>query len=84
MMRHTVLCHVLWYRGTMLVNSWIFLFGGLIMSLAPSVMWLIPARLIIGFASGLSSVVVPVYLGKMLATNIMLPACHADMSNHVT
>jgi MFS transporter, SP family, solute carrier family 2 (facilitated glucose transporter), member 3 len=47
----------------MLVTTWIFLFGGLIMTLAPSIFWLLPARLVIGFASGLSSVVVPVYLG---------------------
>lgn len=47
----------------MLVNTWIFLLGGLIMTLAPSITWIIPSRLIIGFASGLSSVVVPVYLG---------------------
>mmetsp|Transcript_20891 Transcript_20891/g.30069 ORF Transcript_20891/g.30069 Transcript_20891/m.30069 type:complete len:596 (+) Transcript_20891:72-1859(+) len=52
-------------RGAMLVNSWIFLFGGLILTLAPSILWIIPARLIIGFASGLSSVVVPVYLGEI-------------------
>jgi MFS transporter, SP family, solute carrier family 2 (facilitated glucose transporter), member 3 len=51
-------------RGAMLMNTWIFLFGGLIMSLAPNIFWLIPARLVIGFASGLSSVVVPVYLGE--------------------
>ena len=49
----------------MMINTWIFLFGGLMMSLAPTVYWLIPARLIIGFASGLSSVVVPVYLGEI-------------------
>lgn len=52
-------------RGTMLLNSWIFLAGGLMMTLAPNLLWLIPARLIIGFASGLSSVVVPVYLGEI-------------------
>lgn len=52
-------------RGAILINSWIFLVGGVVMSLAPSVYYLIPARLIIGFASGLSSVVVPVYLGEI-------------------
>ena len=35
------------------------------MCLAPSIYFLIPARLVIGFASGLSSVVVPVYLGEI-------------------
>lgn len=52
-------------RGTMMITSWIFMLGGLIMTMAPSVLWLIPARLIIGFASGLASVVVPVYLGEI-------------------
>ena len=49
----------------MLINTWIFLVGGVIMTLAPNVYWLVPARLIIGFASGLASVVVPVYLGEI-------------------
>jgi len=35
------------------------------MTLAPNIYWLIPARFILGFASGLSSVVVPVYLGEI-------------------
>ena len=29
------------------------------MALAPNIYWLLPARIIVGFASGLSSVVVP-------------------------
>lgn len=52
-------------RGTMMINIWIFFIGGVLMTLAPSVYWLIPARLIVGFASGLASVVVPVYLGEI-------------------
>lgn len=52
-------------RGAMLLNTWIFLFGGLLMTFAPSAEWLIPARCIIGFAAGVSSVVVPVYLGEI-------------------
>lgn len=35
------------------------------MSLAPSMAWLVPARFITGFASGLATVLVPVYLGEM-------------------
>lgn len=52
-------------RGAMLINVWIFLLGGTLLSLAPTVYWLIPARFIIGFASGIGSVVVPVYLGEI-------------------
>merc|ERR1719197_59579 len=52
-------------RGAMLINTWIFFIGGLIMALAPNIYFIIPARLIVGFASGLSSVVVPVYLGEI-------------------
>jgi SP family facilitated glucose transporter-like MFS transporter 3 len=52
-------------KGAMMVNMWIFLVGGLIMAVAPSVGWLIPGRFITGFASGLASVLVPVYLGEM-------------------
>eukprot|EP00596_Hydrurales_sp_CCMP1899_P000568 CAMPEP_0119035618 /NCGR_PEP_ID=MMETSP1177-20130426/2755_1 /TAXON_ID=2985 /ORGANISM="Ochromonas sp, Strain CCMP1899" /LENGTH=563 /DNA_ID=CAMNT_0006994141 /DNA_START=164 /DNA_END=1855 /DNA_ORIENTATION=+ len=51
--------------GAMMVNTWIFFVGGMMMTLAPNVYWLIPARLIVGFASGLASVVVPVYLGEI-------------------
>jgi len=35
------------------------------MGFAWNVYWLIPARFLVGFASGLSSVVVPVYLGEI-------------------
>ena len=41
-----------------MINTWIFFIGGIMMTLAPNVYWLIPARLIVGFASGLASVVV--------------------------
>lgn len=52
-------------RGAMMINNMIFLIGGVIMTMAPNVYWLIPARLLIGFASGVSTVVVPVYLGEI-------------------
>ena len=35
------------------------------MGLAQNVYWLLPGRFLVGFASGLSSVVVPVYLGEI-------------------
>lgn len=59
------LSNVLGRKGTMVATSWMFFVGGLLMMLALNVYWLIPARLIIGFASGVSSVVVPVYLGEI-------------------
>jgi SP family facilitated glucose transporter-like MFS transporter 3 len=52
-------------KGALLVGTWIFLLGGLLMGLAQNVYWLIPARFLVGFASGHSSVVVPVYLGEI-------------------
>ncbi|CAM9311708.1 unnamed protein product [Ectocarpus sp. 12 AP-2014] len=52
-------------RGAIIVNTWIYLIGGLLFALAPTVLWLVPARFMIGFACGFSSVVVPIYLGEL-------------------
>jgi MFS transporter, SP family, solute carrier family 2 (facilitated glucose transporter), member 3 len=52
-------------RGALLIATWTFLAGGLLQTLALDMMTLILARLIIGFASGFSSVLVPIYLGEM-------------------
>ncbi|CAM9890505.1 unnamed protein product [Choristocarpus tenellus] len=52
-------------RMAIVLNAWIFLAGGILLSLAPTVYWLIPARLIIGFASGFATVIVPIYLGEL-------------------
>jgi MFS transporter, SP family, solute carrier family 2 (facilitated glucose transporter), member 3 len=52
-------------RGAMLIDIWIFLLGGLIQTIAQDMLTIIIARLIIGFASGYSSVLIPVYLGEM-------------------
>lgn len=52
-------------RGAMMVNVWVFLVGGVLMTVALNIGQLILARFIIGFASGVSSVVVPVYLGEI-------------------
>jgi hypothetical protein len=60
-----VLANRLGRRKAILVDSWLFFIGGVLMTFAPNVYCLIPARFIIGFAAGLSSVVVPVYLGEM-------------------
>jgi SP family facilitated glucose transporter-like MFS transporter 3 len=59
------LSNLLGRRGTMIATAWIFFFGGALMTASQNVYWLIPARLIVGFASGVSSVVVPVYLGEI-------------------
>lgn len=52
-------------RGAIMINTWIFFLGGTMMTIAPNVYWLIPARFVVGLASGLASVVVPVYLGEI-------------------
>jgi SP family facilitated glucose transporter-like MFS transporter 3 len=52
-------------RGAMLIDIWIFLLGGLLQTIAQDMMTIIVARMIIGFASGYSSVLVPIYLGEM-------------------
>jgi SP family facilitated glucose transporter-like MFS transporter 3 len=43
-------------RGAMLLDTWLFLAGGTLQTLAPDMMTIIIARFIIGFASGYSSV----------------------------
>lgn len=51
-------------RGALLLDTWLFLFGGILQTCAPDMMTIIVARFIIGFASGFSTVVVPVLLGE--------------------
>lgn len=52
-------------RGALLLDTWLFLFGGLLQTFAPDMLTIIVARFIIGFASGYSSVLVPIYLGEV-------------------
>mmetsp|Transcript_8005 Transcript_8005/g.11572 ORF Transcript_8005/g.11572 Transcript_8005/m.11572 type:complete len:659 (+) Transcript_8005:126-2102(+) len=52
-------------RGALLMTTWIFLLGGLIQTFALDMFSVIVARIIIGFASGFSSVLVPIYLGEL-------------------
>lgn len=52
-------------RGAMLIGIWIFLAGGLIQTIAQDMITIIVSRFIIGFASGYSTVLVPMYLGEM-------------------
>lgn len=52
-------------RGALLINTWTFILGGLIQTFAVDMFSIIFARFIIGFASGFSSVLVPIYLGEL-------------------
>jgi len=52
-------------RGAMLIGIWMFLLGGLIQTVAQDMLTIILARFIIGFASGYTTVLVPVYLGEV-------------------
>lgn len=52
-------------RGALLICTWTFLAGGVLQTLAPDMYTIVVSRLIIGFASGYSSVLVPIYLGEV-------------------
>jgi len=52
-------------RGAIVINTWIFLMGGILQTVAQSMITITVSRFIIGFASGFSSVVVPIYLGEI-------------------
>jgi len=52
-------------RGALLLDTWTFLVGGILQTLAWDMFTIIVARFMIGFASGFSSVLVPIYLGEL-------------------
>jgi SP family facilitated glucose transporter-like MFS transporter 3 len=52
-------------RGALLMDTWLFVLGGLVQTCALDMYTIIIARAIIGFASGFSSVLVPIYLGEL-------------------
>ena len=52
-------------RGAMLINTWLLLLGGLLQTVALDMFTITAARMIIGLASGSSSVLTPIYLGEM-------------------
>lgn len=52
-------------RGALLLDTWAFLLGGLMQTFALDMFTIILSRFIIGFASGYSSVLVPIYLGEL-------------------
>lgn len=51
-------------RGALLIVTWLFIIGGVIQSLAPSIYVIMVARILIGLSSGASTVLVPIYLGE--------------------
>jgi len=52
-------------RGALMINMWTFILGGILQTLAMDMSTIIVSRFIIGFASGFSSVLVPIYLGEL-------------------
>lgn len=52
------------------MTTWLFIIGGLIQSLAPSLVVVMIARAVIGVASGASTVLVPIYLGELAPPNL--------------
>ena len=52
-------------RGAMAICIYMFLIGGIIQTTAKNMAFITLARFIIGFASGFSSVLVPIYLGEL-------------------
>mmetsp|Transcript_11702 Transcript_11702/g.28761 ORF Transcript_11702/g.28761 Transcript_11702/m.28761 type:complete len:698 (-) Transcript_11702:140-2233(-) len=57
-------------KGALLLTTWLFIIGGLIQSLAPSLVVVMIARAVIGVASGASTVLVPIYLGELAPPNL--------------
>lgn len=63
-------------RGALLLCTWTFFAGGVLQTVALDMFTIIVARFIIGFASGYSSVLVPIYLGKCsFALSLELRIC---------
>lgn len=52
-------------RGTLIIDMWLFFVGGLIQTFANSLTMITAGRFIVGIASGMSTVLVPVYLGEL-------------------
>mmetsp|Transcript_14992 Transcript_14992/g.47128 ORF Transcript_14992/g.47128 Transcript_14992/m.47128 type:complete len:704 (-) Transcript_14992:481-2592(-) len=52
-------------RQALLFDSVLFLGGGTLMALTPTMLLLIVGRFVVGLASGFASVLVPVYLGEL-------------------
>ena len=59
-------------RGALLLATWLFIIGGIMQSLAPSMLVVTVTRVIIGLASAASTVLVPIYLGEFAQQQIGL------------
>ena len=52
-------------RQALLFDAVVFFIGGALMTFAPTMLWLVLGRFVVGVASGFASVLVPVYLGEL-------------------
>jgi SP family facilitated glucose transporter-like MFS transporter 3 len=52
-------------RGALLICTWTFLLGGIFQTASVNMYCIIASRFIIGLASGMSTVIVPIYLGEL-------------------
>ena len=59
-------------REAIVINICIFLIGGVLQTMAHSMTTIIMARFIIGFGSGMCTVLVPIYLGEMAPVSELL------------
>jgi SP family facilitated glucose transporter-like MFS transporter 3 len=57
-------------RMTLLLDAFAFLIGGIMQTFAPSLAIITLARFVIGLASGVATVLVPIYLGELAPPNL--------------
>ena len=57
-------------RMTLVLDAFVFLVGGLIQTFTPNMLVLICARFVVGIASGIATVFVPIYLGEVAPPNL--------------
>ncbi|EQC31526.1 hypothetical protein SDRG_10700 [Saprolegnia diclina VS20] len=57
-------------KKTLILDCFLFIFSGALMACAVNIYWLILGRFLVGFAAGIVSVVVPLYLGELAPPNL--------------
>jgi len=57
-------------RGALLLTTWLFVLGGLVQALAPSLTVVVITKMIISMASGATTVLAPIYLGELAPPNL--------------